>query len=167
MALQQARDQFGQAAQRMVALQIEKEALEETLARLRKTITALSAMCSENPALDQFGITDSVMAVMTDTPFSFTTGEVVNSLEAMGFDLSSQKNAQASVHSVLTRLANKGKLVRVANPKKNQQGHPFEWRGPKWNRGRDVAAGFCDLDEPAQQQNEENEESLTEDDIPF
>jgi hypothetical protein len=157
-ALQLARDGFDKATVRLHELANETDQLEITITNLRKTITALSAMCSDEPGLDKLGITDSVLQVMGDAAFSFSTAEVVNALEAMGFDLRSQKNAQASVHAVLSRLAKRGKLTRVANARKNSEGHPWEWRGPAYNAEEDLKAGYCYA--PGQT-------ALTDDDIPF
>lgn len=117
--------------------------LEQEIANLRKTITALSALCSEEPGIDKLGITDSVVEAMSTTPFSWTTSEVVMTLDSMGFDLSSQKNAQASVHAILARLAQKGKLTRVKDAKKNEHGSPWEWRGPQYDAEEDLKLGFC------------------------
>jgi len=116
-------------------------------------------MCSEEPGIDKLGITESVIEVMATTPYSYTTSEVMYALENIGFDLSTQKNAQASVHAILTRLANKKKLTRVANAKKSPDGHPWEWRGPQYNTADDVEAGCCWA--PGE------EPPLVDDDIPF
>lgn len=159
-ALQLARDSFDKATARLIDLAAEREQLELTVANARKTITALSAMCSADPGIDKLGITDSVIQAMNSTPYSYTTSEVVLNLEAMGFDIRSQKNAQASVHAVLARLARRGTLTRVTNAKKNPEGHPYEWRGPMYNAETDIAAGYCWApgEEPP---------GPTDDDIPF
>lgn len=141
-ALAKARESFDRSTSELQEAEKAHARLEQEIANLRKTITALSAMCSEEPGLDKLGITDSVIEAMSDTPYSWTTGEVVGALDGMGFDLASQKNAQASVHAVLARLAQKGKLKRVLNAKKNEHGHPWEWRGPNYNAEQDLAAGF-------------------------
>ena len=157
-ALAKARGSFDTSSMELAENEREHARLELDIANLRKTITALSAMCSEEPGIDKLGITDSVIGAMSETPFSWTTAEVVSALDGMGFDLTSQKNAQASVHAVLARLAQKGKIARVANARKSEQGHPWEWRGPRYNAEQDEAAGYC---------YKPDEQPITDDDIPF
>jgi hypothetical protein len=142
-ALAKARASFDTADEQLVELEKKKARLEEETANLRKTITALAVLCSEDSGLDKLGITDSILEVMLDSPFSWTTGEVVNQLDSMGFDLKSQKNAQASAHAVLTRLAQQGKITRIKDPKKNAEGHPWEWRGPAYDAEEDFKSGYC------------------------
>jgi hypothetical protein len=110
------------------------------MGRLRRTITALAAMCSESPWMDALGITDSCMEVMEAETDEVTTVEVVKKLEEMGFELSSQKNPAASVHAVLSRLCEKGKLVKVTAPNGS-----ISWQGPNYNP----------------------DQGITDDDIPF
>jgi predicted transcriptional regulator len=62
----------------------------------------------------------------------------------MGFDLSSQKNPAASVHAVLTRLAEKGQIKKITD-----DNGEVTWRGPNF-------------DEDYAQQME-----ISDDDIPF
>lgn len=99
------------------------------MALLRRTITALAAMCSEDPALDKLGITEAVSEAMEDTPFTVSTGGVIAILDSMGFELETQKNAAASVHAVLTRLAEKGKITKITDEKDNS----VKWRGPNYD----------------------------------
>jgi hypothetical protein len=129
-ALKEARESFQRARTRLGAIQFETYTLNEQIARLRRTITALSALCSENPFADQFGITDACMEVMDLQEGEVTTADVVKGLENIGFDLASQKNANASVHAVLTRLAAKGKIEKV-------DGEVVTWKGPKFDPSYD------------------------------
>lgn len=117
--------------------------LKDDLSKLRKTITALAAMCSESPWSDALGITDSCMEVMTVEKVEVSTQDVVRRLETMGFDLSSQKNPAASVHSVLTRLAEKGKIE-----KKTDEGGAVTWRGPNYDEEYAKSTGITDDDIP-------------------
>ena len=137
-ALAKARESFDRSTSEMEENKKAQARLEFEIANLRKTITALAAMCSEEPGIDKLGITDSVMSVLQETPYSWSTGEIVNALDAMGFDLSSQKNAAASVHAVLSRLAQRGKITRVpaGDAAKNATGM-LEWRGPQYSAQAD------------------------------
>lgn len=137
-ALKEARSSFDKATTRLREITIESRALNEEIAKLRRTITALAAMCSESPGFDKLGITDACMEVMEIMPSTLTTNEVVDLLEAMGFDLASQKNAAASVHAVLTRLAEKEKITKIVN----QETDAVVWRGPQYDPQCDVEIPF-------------------------
>ena len=99
-ALKEARASFDSATDRLQKIQAESNELSLKAMKLRRTITALAAMCSESPWIDSLGITDSCLEAMENSPFEMSTADVVKALEGMGFDLASQKNAAASVHSV-------------------------------------------------------------------
>jgi predicted nuclease with TOPRIM domain len=129
-ALKEARASFDSSTQRLRKIQQESSELNLKIMKLRRTITALAAMCSESPSIDALGITDSVMEVMEDTPFKMSTTDVVRFLEEMGFDLAPQKNAAASVHAILTRLAEKGKIKKVAGDDNKN----VVWVGPNFDQ---------------------------------
>jgi hypothetical protein len=141
-ALKEARADFQVSTERMEKAQQEATAMRNKLVRLRRTITALAAMCSEVPWADPLGITDSCLEVMENTPYRMTTNDVVKGLEELGFELASQKNAAASVHSVLSRLAEKGKIEKdEAGDKK-----AVLWTGPKYDPK--IYEGITDDDIP-------------------
>jgi hypothetical protein len=128
-ALKEARASFDQATKRLAQIKSESFHLNKDVSRLRRTITALSAMCSEDPVMDNLGITESCLEVMQDEIGTVTTADVVRGLERIGFDLQSQKNAAASVHSILGRLASKKKITKVIQ---DQEGN-VAWRGPNYD----------------------------------
>jgi hypothetical protein len=138
VALKEARASFDQATRRLVELQVETLGLNSQIKRLRRTITALASMCSESPGMDELGITDSCWEVMEAERHQVSTQGVVNKLEGLGFDLSSQRNPAASVHTVLSRLADKGKIKRVA-----ASDGSIAWQGPKYDEN-----GISDDDIP-------------------
>jgi predicted transcriptional regulator len=128
VALKEARASFTTATARLRAIAKESEELDGKVSRLRRTITSLAAMCSESPGIDALGITDACIEVMEDIPWPMSTQDVLRVLEEMGFDLASQKNAAASVHAVLARLADKGKIQKkLANDNKT-----ISWLGPNY-----------------------------------
>src|SRR5262245_44498818 len=127
-ALKEARAAFDRASNRLLEISEESARLTREIAQLRRTITALAALCSEEPGFDDLGITEAVWEVMEKEEFEISTVGVVKELEKMGFDLSSQKNVAASVHAILSRLANQGKIDRVKIEDK-----PVTWRGPKYD----------------------------------
>ena len=65
---------------------------------------------------------------MDEAKATMTTADVVAALDQAGFDLASQKNAAASVHSVLTRLSFKEKITRI-----QEEGKAASWRGPNFD----------------------------------
>jgi hypothetical protein len=125
-ALKESRTSYDANKARELVLTRELNAIKDENVRLRRTITALAAMCSESPGIDKLGITDAVREVMAEAPFDMTTQWVVDSLDSMGFDIDSQKNANASVHAVLSRLA------KDATIKKIEDGDTVKWRGPNY-----------------------------------
>ena len=112
VALQEARAGFRNASARLRKAKKEVAAASAEITKLRRTITALSALCSEDPLWDDMGITESCLEVMVEARGAMTTSDVVEGVEGIGFDIKGQKNANASVHSVLTRLVRKGKIRR-------------------------------------------------------
>lgn len=128
-ALAEARSQFQAATKRLTEIEYETHMLNGEVSRLRRTITALSAMCSELPGFDDLGITEFCIEVMENEPGIVTTADVVKALEQMGFDLASQKNVSASVHSVLSRLARKGKIAKVTD----LETEVVSWKGPHYD----------------------------------
>lgn len=108
-------------------LEVETDEVDDTLAKLRRTITALAALCGDSPYFDPLGITESCMEAMAKETREVSTGDVIKALEDMGFDLSLQKNPAASVHTVLSRLADKGKITKVGHPN-----DAITWKGPKF-----------------------------------
>ena len=127
-ALQEAREQFRASTERRNTLQRELMHTEEEMARLRRTITALSAMCSEHSTFDDFGITGAVKEAMAKERTLVTTNDVIQKLLEIGFDIKSQKNVQASVHTILQRLATRELIERVEDDRKT-----VRWKGPKYD----------------------------------
>jgi regulator of replication initiation timing len=128
-ALKEARAEWDRITKRLYDLSFESTQLNLEATKLRRTITALAAMCSEEPFIDKLGITDSCMEVMTTITTTATTNDVVRGLERMGFDIESQKNIAASVHSILSRLAKKGKIQKI----QSEGSDAVEWRGPNYD----------------------------------
>jgi hypothetical protein len=129
IALKQARKSFEEIQSQIEALSIQTSILTEESAKLRRTITALAAMCSEDPQFDDLGITDAVMEFMQSEPWELSTTDVVYGLRNMGFDIFSQQNPAASVHAILSRLAEQGKIQKV----KKEKAKKVFWRGPKYD----------------------------------
>jgi hypothetical protein len=54
----------------------------------------------------------------------------------MGFDIKAQENVNASVHSVLNRMAKAGTITRVDI--KTPNGRIARWQGPKYDKNEDI-----------------------------
>jgi hypothetical protein len=130
-AMKAARAAFDTATRRFDEIQREERKLNNELGKLRRTITALAAMCGQ-PGIDSLGITDAIVEVMSNEPTTMTSVEVVKALENVGLDLSGHKNAAASAHAILTRLAEQGKVTKV------EEGKSVKWRGPKYDPDSDI-----------------------------
>jgi hypothetical protein len=128
VALKEARAAFLAATTRLDQIKFEEFILNKDVTKLRRTITALAAMCSETAGFDDLGITDACAEVMEIEPTAITSAGVVQKLEALGFDVAAQKNATASVHSVLVRLAQKGVITKETTEKGG-----VLWKGPKYD----------------------------------
>lgn len=138
IALKRARAEFDGATSRLLSITLESQRLGAQIGKLKRTITALAAMCSESPWLDALGITDSCLEVMETETEELTTNEVIRKLEGMGFDLSSQKNPAASVHAILSRLATQEKITKVTS-----EDGSVTWQGPNY-----ASTGITDDDIP-------------------
>lgn len=128
-ALKQARTSFEQKKARVDEITRESGRLIREMTGLKRTITALAAMCSEEPWTDAMGITEACAELMAEEISEVSTQEVVQMLENSGFDMSSQKNPAASVHAVLTRLSEKGKIQKTAD----EETSVVKWHGPKYD----------------------------------
>ncbi|MGA2902662.1 MAG: hypothetical protein ABSD98_02440 [Candidatus Korobacteraceae bacterium] len=143
-ALKEARIAFDKTTKRLAEISVEANALKGEVTRLRQTITALAALCSESPGFDEFGITDACIEVMENISGTISSAGVVKWLNSMGFEIASQKNVAASVHAVLTRLANKGKITKIVDKDgKNVIG----WRGPNYDPEMDSVLDRCGITE--------------------
>lgn len=125
-AFNEARAAFGKATDRLQQIESEARKLKEEILQMRRTITALAPLCSADPRVDKLGITGVCAEVMEMLPDIVTTAGVVQWIEMYGFDISTQKNAEASVHAVLTRLADDGKIEKI----KDEKTGAVRWKGP-------------------------------------
>jgi chromosome segregation ATPase len=95
------------ARRELDALLRERDEIETRVARVRRTIAALSALCDESTPLD-LGLTDAIRTVLRGSVEALSAPEVKERLETLGLDLSQHANALASVHTVLKRLVHAG-----------------------------------------------------------
>ena len=130
-ALKAARAAYEKGRRRLEQIEHETWTLQDDMAKLKRTITALAAMCTEDPGLDEMGITEACLEVMAVARGALTTAQVVEKLEALGFDTSAQKNGPASVHAVLGRLSvrQKDKIKKVTD----SEDKLIRWTGPQFD----------------------------------
>ena len=127
VALQEARAGFTDATARLRKAEAEVARASAEITKLRRTITALSALCSVDPLWDDLGITEACFEVMKEARGAMSTSDVVEGVEAIGFDIKAQKNANASVHTVLMRLVKKGNISRENTT------DGVVWKGPNFD----------------------------------
>lgn len=99
---------------------------EAKVARLQRTVLALSSLV-EQPTIDPaLGLTESIKAVLRSVaPGGLFPTTIRIKLEEAGFDFSSSKNPMASIHAILKRLVDKG-VVEIGT--KNKDGKPaYHW----------------------------------------
>jgi hypothetical protein len=133
-ALKNAQAAHARAQKRVEEIEWEASKLKSEMAGLRRTVTALGAMCSEDPYFDPIGITEACTELMEVEQAEVSTQAVVADLERMGFDVASQKNVAASVHTVLGRMAKAGKIEKIENSDGGGGDKKLiSWRGPKYD----------------------------------
>src|SRR5262245_35308808 len=88
------------------------KASEDEIAQLRRVIVSLAALCGETTDMETIGITEACRTVMRAAANSVTLKEVKTLLTDIGFDLSTQKNADASVQAILNRLVDAKEIQR-------------------------------------------------------
>jgi hypothetical protein len=86
--------------------------IDTKVTRLRRVVVSLSDICGEPTELTSLGITEACRTVMANASEKLRMRGVKDELTALGFDLSSQKNADASVMAILTRLVTAGEIRR-------------------------------------------------------
>lgn len=129
MALQEAKRFLTTAiADRDKAIAAQADA-ELRIIQYRRAVVSLAVVCNEVPELESMGLTDSVRVVMKDATTAKSVREVKEALATVGFDLSTHKNADASVTTVLNRLAEAKEIRKV---EAHQNGKTFfTFLGPK------------------------------------
>lgn len=100
--------------------------LREEISALRRIVAGLSDYCGV-PNEKWIGLTEACSEVMAQQETTVSTNEVVKALEDMGIDMGAQKNASASIHAILTRLAKRGEIIKV------DDGKNVTWKGPKFD----------------------------------
>lgn len=107
-AFERAKADLAKAWARKEAAEREAGIAGEEMVHLRRTVTALAALCGENVE-DSMGLTEAVRTVAPAGSW-FTLKMFKTQVEAIGVTLEDLKNPDASVLSVLSRLHASGEL---------------------------------------------------------
>jgi hypothetical protein len=123
-ALINARRDLAQKVEEQEEMEQRAEELKDEIVTLRRIVSGLSDYCGV-PNKDFRGLTEVVTEVMDQATGPLDIKEVMAAAQELGAGLGNQKNAAASVASVLNRLAAKGKVSKRATP------DGTVWMGPK------------------------------------
>jgi hypothetical protein len=105
----------------------EKLRLENVIARLQRTVLALSSLV-EQPIIDPAqGMTEAIKAALRGmAPDGLFPTTIKTKLEDAGFNLVAQKNPLASIHAILQRLVKKEIVEARPQPPENRLA--YFWR---------------------------------------
>jgi hypothetical protein len=134
----------------------QQEASERKVMALRQTIAALSRMLDEEfVEEDAMGLTDAVRDIFTQKVGSgtLTTLELRDYLVRVGYDITKYGNVMANIHSVITRLLQRGEISEAGTRADNKVAYKWNYKievgiagpneplaGPP-NQGRGLMAG--------------------------
>jgi hypothetical protein len=121
-AFRKARAEFAQAQKRQAELREELVATDKKLAELRRGLIGLAPLAAESVDDIDFGLTEAVRAALAQATGPLSAKQVVQAIEDLGYDLSGQVNAGASVQAVLARLVDSGEAIRTMRTEKRRSG---------------------------------------------
>ena len=94
----------------------EIENRDQQIAALSQTMKAIAPLVGEQPPevddadVPPGGMTDCIRAILQRAMEPLTASELRESLESLGFDMSSYSNPLATIHTVLRRLTESGEV---------------------------------------------------------
>lgn len=115
------------AAAELESLLKEQERIEGRILSLRRTMTGLADLLREAgdtmgwrdridstlEAMTQHSLTDDIRQVMNASLLPFTSGEIRDELEKLGWDIAEQKNPLATINAILNRLIEQGYVTET------------------------------------------------------
>jgi hypothetical protein len=134
--LQPYRTQIQMALRELVELGKKRKEIDRDMTKLRQLIRANADMLPDNEGAvfleeaessGERGFTDTIRQLLRANRDGFTPTELRNALTAAGFDLSSQSNAMASIHSVLKRLKKSREVVSVQELRNDDYETVYKW----------------------------------------
>jgi hypothetical protein len=131
--LEMYRQQIGASLLRIDELMEERKKIDAELVKLRKLALANAFMLTDQDARDAVvaeidsqsatGFTHTIRSILRQNPRGLTPPEIRDALFGAGYDLSSQVNPLASIHSVLRRLVTAGEVEPL--------GESYRWKGDR------------------------------------
>ena len=124
------------ALRELVELGKKRKEIDRDMTKLRQLIRANADMLPDNEGAvfleeaessGERGFTDTIRQLLRANRDGFTPTELRNALTAAGFDLSSQSNAMASIHSVLKRLKKSREVVSVQELRNDDYETVYKW----------------------------------------
>jgi hypothetical protein len=117
------RQQIGRALRDLMQCVKEKREIDQRMSKLRSLIVANANLLPEaeravftRRANESFaGFTDSIREIFRTHVNGLTPIQVRDKLLELGFDLNSQSNPMASIHSVIRRLESAGEIEERRN----------------------------------------------------
>ena len=125
------------AEQDLARCLVQRQKIDHKMARLQAVVSHLQNLCAD---LDRkhfekrvervvkagltVGVTDLARAILKETFFAMTAGDLKKSMEARKLDLSRYSNPLAVIHTVLKRLVQSGE-VRVVPQKAGRKS--YQW----------------------------------------
>lgn len=154
-AFDEAKAKLAEAKDRRDAAEAELHMAGQDIVQYRRAVASLAVLCDENVE-DSIGLTDAVRQVFQWFETWMSVKELKERIEMVGGSLVDLKNPDASLQSVLNRLAASGELQPGTRKIKNDKGQSADqkvWRPmPK-----EASAAPSQAPEPP----------LDDDDIPF
>ncbi len=119
------RQQIGRALRDLMQCAKQKREITKRMSKLRNLIIANANLLPEaeravfiQQASESFaGFTDSIREIFRTHVNGLTPIQVRDKLLELGFDLDSQSNPMASIHSVIRRLENAGEIEERRSPR--------------------------------------------------
>lgn len=113
---------YDAAEQELTELLQIQELIEKRTLALRQNLSSLAALCKQDDAdfepgilagalIDRMGITTDILAIVNRELAALSPAEVRDQLKELGYDLSKYQNPLATVHVVLNRLEEQGKIA--------------------------------------------------------
>jgi hypothetical protein len=138
------RKAYQDAASELEALLRDQELIEERILGLRQTMNALAVLISQHEGKDKnfmewahaslqeildTSITQDIQRVVSLSPHPLTAMEIRTELNKLGGSLAEQSNPLATIHAILNRLSESGRVVEcVKDGKKAWRKHIRRFR---------------------------------------
>lgn len=126
-ALAKAKADLKLALQEQRDIEERSEELKTVIVTLRRVVSGLADLCGESSDIAEMGLTEACWSVLSEATHMMTAHQIIAEIEALGIDLSKQKNAMASVLSVLQRMKDANKIGTYKFKGDNRT----YWKGPK------------------------------------